>query len=198
MAGELALLAALFLVALVPGPLAIVAFYGGTQGLRTFVSGLAGQVCALLITTNAIVITGASLNVTQSSWFTPLAALALLALGLSILRSKGGQRPPDALAFASTFLMAAGNPKAIFGFGPPLLAFHGETLSVARIITSSILLIIAVSISMAAYFALGKMTQQRSVVQAIRFFAGTGLVLFAALLMASYFDFLPELRFQSN
>lgn len=193
MSDELALFGALFLVALVPGPLAIIAFYGGTQGFRTFVSGLLGQLTALLITTNLIAITGTSLNVTQSRWFLPLAALALLILGLSILRSKGGKRPPDTLAFATTFLMAAGNPKAIFGFGPPLLVFHGNAFEVSRLIASSAILVAAVTISMAAYFALGKLTQNRTIVGGIRNLAGLCLILFAVALLAQHFEILDIL-----
>ena len=101
-----------FIVAIIPGPLAIVAFYGGTQGVIPFLAGLLGQLCGLIIVSNLIATLGVSSGITNQPWFLPMAALALIWLGVRIITADKKGRPKDSLTFASTFLMAAANPKA--------------------------------------------------------------------------------------
>ena len=179
----LALFTALFIVTIIPGPLAIVAFYGGTRGLAPFLAGLAGQLLGLIIVSNLIVIVGGSTGITNNSWFLPLAAISLIWLGLRIFSADKKGRPADTLTFASTFMMAAANPKAILGFGPPLLLFHRNGPDISLLIYSTAILVTAVSLSMVFYFFLGMILKNSKVVKYIRKGSGIFLASFGALIL---------------
>lgn len=179
----LALFSAFFVVAIIPGPLAIVAFYGGTRGLTPFLTGLMGQLLGLIIITNIIATLGASSGFNKQPWFLSVAAVALVWLGFRIITADKKGKPADRLTFASTFMMAASNPKAILGFGPPLLFFHRDGITSLALLLSSAVLIAAVSLAMIFYFGLGSFVKDRSIVRYIRLGAGFLLAGFGLLIL---------------
>jgi len=179
----LALFSTFFIVAIIPGPLAIIAFYGGTRGIGPFLAGLLGQLSGLIIVSNLIAFLGVKSGITDQSWFLPLGAIALIWLGYRIITAERKGRPKDSLTFASTFLMAASNPKAILGFGPPLLWFHRDGVTIPALFQSTGILIAAVSLSMLAYFILGMMLKSNVAVKYIRQGAGMLIALLGALVL---------------
>ncbi|MDJ0825281.1 MAG: hypothetical protein QNJ16_07245 [Rhodobacter sp.] len=172
----LTLFLACFIVAIVPGPLAVVAFQGGLERPAAFVFGLLGQLLGLAIMTNILVLLGNSLSVAEANWFLALAGLALLTLGIKTLttirKSKGG----GAVTFGGTFVLAFTNPKAVLGFGPPLLLFHGANVSTNAVLWATTALISAVTLSMLIYFALGRLVSDQKIVGQLRKICGVLLV----------------------
>ena len=180
----LSLFLACFVVAAVPGPLAVVAFQGGLENPAAFLSGLFGQLLGLAIMTNILVLLGGSLSIAEAKWFWGIAGLALVTLGLKSLVSEAAAKGGSAVTFLGTFVLAFTNPKAVLGFGPPLLLFHRAGVSAYSVLLSTCVLLIAVAMSMLIYFALGRFFHDAKVVGRLRRICGSLLVLAGVALFA--------------
>lgn len=146
----------LFLIAIVPGPLSVVAFNGGTESARSFLIGLAGQLVGLLIMTNLLTLLGGRVDLINNQWLMPVAAGMLIILGIRAMFGTGKSKKAPHLTFIATFSMAFSNPKAIFGFVPQLMLFQSTTSSRAISLWTNSSLVVAVSLSMCFYFLLGR------------------------------------------
>ncbi|GGK21249.1 hypothetical protein [Salinarimonas ramus] len=180
---ELALLfASCFLVAIVPGPLALITFHGGTDGWRPFLTGLSGQLLGLALVGTTIIAAGSVTDILANPWFERAAALCLIALGIIIWRGKKSGRA-GALSFASTFGMAATNPKAILGFGPALVLYHGTAgpVGAASLMLTIGALWAAVSAAMVIYYILGRTLRDARALVWVR--RGAALILVAVGLL---------------
>ena len=171
------LFTACLVVAIIPGPLAVIAFQGGSDDPKGFVFGLFGQLLGLAIMTNILVVFGSSLAITEAWWFRGASGVALLVLGIKTLTVKRKGKLGQGVTFLGTFVLAFTNPKAVLGFGPPLLLFHGSKLTIDQIILATSALLAAVCISMIFYFGLGRLIARQNIIRLLRTMCGYLLIL---------------------
>jgi threonine/homoserine/homoserine lactone efflux protein len=179
----------LCIVAVVPGPLAVIAFQGGAENARSFLIGLAGQLLGLILMTSALIYFGTRIETLHGKWLFPAASCMMMILGIKAIVSRGVSRPPEGLTFVSTFIMAFSNPKAIFGFGPQLILFSSNEHLDNPVFLANLVLVLAVSLTMTFYFSLGRFWRCRVVVERIRIVSGAVLIAFSIVLAVRPFLF---------
>jgi threonine/homoserine/homoserine lactone efflux protein len=177
----------LCIVAAIPGPLAVVAFQGGTENARSFLTGLAGQLLGLILMTSLLIYFGTRTELISNKWLPPLAAGMMMILGIKSITSRGKAQPAAALTFASTFTMAFSNPKAIFGFGPQLILFTSNDHLVLPVMWANLALVLAVSLTMTVYFVIGRFFRDRRIIARIRILSGAVLMIFSVYILFKHY-----------
>ena len=132
---------------------------------------------------NIIAYAGSKFNLENAKFIRYFGGFALMYLGYSALSVRKKKPQAKSITFFSTFALALTNPKAILGFVPAILLYNSRQDQIFAHISSTGILVIAVSSAMICYFLLGYFFKETRIVKYVRIVSGFLLVLFGVVVL---------------